>query len=90
MTPRTVGSINRGQVAQVDPDLGVTMDYPYMAQERQRLEDVKADEMNAILADLVRTHPEEQLERVTKLEKGKDRSGGMMKGSSQRCQESVA
>ncbi len=57
MTPRTVGTVNRGQVGQVDPDLGVTMDYPYMSQERQRLDDVRSDEINAILADLVRNPP---------------------------------
>ena len=80
MTPRTVGSINRGQVAQVDPDLGVTMDYPYMAQERQRLEDVKADEMNAILADLVRNPPRRTAGTSYKTGgKVKYRSGGMMK-----------
>ena len=54
---RTVKPINQGSVKRINPDLGIIEKYPYMRQERQRLEDAKADEMNAILADLVRNPP---------------------------------
>jgi len=80
MTPRTVGSVNRGQVGRMDPTLGVTMDYPYTSQERQRLEDVKADEMNEILADLVRNPPRKTVgEGYKNGGTVKYRSGSMMK-----------
>ena len=57
MTPKTVESINRGLSTRIDPDLGVKMNYPYMSQERQRLDEVRADEVKKILAELVRNPP---------------------------------
>tara|TARA_R100000951_G_scaffold103144_1_gene95613 strand:- start:315 stop:881 length:567 start_codon:yes stop_codon:yes gene_type:complete len=57
MTERTVDPINRGQITRIDPDLGVKMNYPYMSQERQRLDEVRADEVKKILAELVRNPP---------------------------------
>ena len=57
MNERNVDPINRGQITRIDPDLGVKMDYPYMSQERQRLDEVRADEVKKILAELVRNPP---------------------------------
>jgi len=80
MSTRTVDPINRGGVRTMNPDLGIFEDYPYMRQERQRLEDVKTDEMNAILADLVRNPPRKTVgEGYQNGGTVKYRSGAMMK-----------
>lgn len=76
---RTVKPINQGSVKRINPDLGIIEKYPYMRQERQRLEDAKADEMNAILADLVRNPPRKTVgEGYQNGGTVKYRSGGMM------------
>lgn len=77
---RTVKPINQGSVKRINPDLGIIEKYPYMRQERQRLEDAKADEMNAILADLVRNPPRKTVgEGYQNGGTVKYRPGGMMK-----------
>tara|TARA_R100000654_G_scaffold73974_1_gene107544 strand:+ start:1128 stop:2432 length:1305 start_codon:yes stop_codon:yes gene_type:complete len=76
---RTVKPINQGSVKRINPDLGIIEKYPYMRQERQRLEDAKADEMNAILADLVRNPPRKTVgEGYQNGGTVKYRPGGMM------------